>query len=457
MTEGRKHTTETGKPPAEDGKHSGGAGERTAAGSAGAAAVSRARAATEAAVGGRGSGPAAGPAADGPVGTAADDGPDDAVDDRARRFAAYRGSARTLSGERPPETIAERLARLTADARDVYDLDGWPDFYGDADSVVGELERRTADALGTAAAVFFPTGTMAQQVALRCWAGRTGNATVAGHPLSHLEVHERDAYAVVSGLRMVHPTSAPRLATADEIYDLQEPFGTLAIELPLRDAGYVLPSWEELESAVAAARDLDAVVHFDGARLWESAPHFGRSLPEIAALADSVYVSFYKSLDGIAGAALAGTEEFVAEARAWRHRYGGQLFQQWPTALAALAGLDRELPRLPEYVAHAKVVARALREGLAEAGVPWFRVHPEEPHTHEFQVWLPHPPEVLTEAGTRQAEETRTTLFRKWYEPGSAGPPGVAMTEVTVASPALEWTAEEIRTAVGDFVRRIDG
>ncbi|MFF2811024.1 threonine aldolase family protein [Streptomyces sp. NPDC058000] len=457
MTEGGKHTTETGKPPVEDGKHPGGGDERTATGSAGAAAAGRTGAATETVVDDRGSSPAAATATDDPVETAADDGPDGAVDERARRLAAYRGSVRTLSGARPPETIAERLARLTADAPGVYDLDDWTDVYGDDNSIIGELERRTADALGTAAAVFFPTGTMAQQVALRCWAGRTGNATVAGHPLSHLEVHERDAYAVVSGLRMVHPTSAPRLPTADEIYDLQEPFGTLALELPLRDAGYVLPSWEELESVVAAARDLDAVVHFDGARLWESAPHFGRSLPEIAALADSVYVSFYKSLDGIAGAALAGTEEFVAEARAWRHRYGGQLFQQWPTALAALAGLDRELPRLPAYVAQAKVVARALREGLAEAGVPWFRVHPEEPHTHEFQVWLPHPPEVLTEAGTRQAEETRTTLFRKWYEPGSAGPPGVAMTEVTVASPALEWTAEEIRTAVGDFIRRIDG
>ncbi|MFJ9612284.1 threonine aldolase family protein [Streptomyces noursei] len=380
-----------------------------------------------------------------------------AADDRERRFAAYRGSVRTLSGARPPETIAERLARLTADSPGVYGLDDWTDVYGNDDGIVGELERRTADALGTGAAVFFPTGTMAQQVALRCWAGRTGSTTVAGHPLSHLEVHERDAYAVVSGLRMVHPTGAPRLPTAGEIYDLQEPFGTLALELPLRDAGYVLPSWEELSSAVAAARDLDAVVHFDGARLWQCAPHFGRELPEIAALADSVYVSFYKSLGGIAGAALAGTEEFVEEARAWRHRYGGQLFQQWPTALAALVGLEQELPRLPRYVAQAKVVARALREGLAEAGVPWFRIHPEEPHTHEFQVWLPHPPEVLNEAGTRQAEETRTTLFGRWFEPASAGPPGVAMTEVTVASPALEWTAEEIRTAVGDFVRRIDG
>lgn len=376
---------------------------------------------------------------------------------RARLLAAFRGSERVLPGGAPVETVRERLARLAADAPAAYDLGDWTDIYANDDGVVGELERRTARALGTEAAAFFPTGTMAQQVALRCWAGRTGNVTVAGHPLSHMEVHERDAYAVVSGLRMVHATSAPRVPTVSEIYDLQEPFGTLALELPLRDAGFVLPSWEELTAVVAAARDRDAVVHFDGARLWECGPHFGRSLPEIAALADSVYVSFYKSLDGISGAALCGTEDFVAEARAWRHRYGGQLFQQWPAALAALAGLDRELPRLPAYVAHAKVVAQALHNGLTGAGVPWFRVYPEVPHTHEFQVWLPYPPDVLNEAVVRQAEETRTTLFRKWFEPDASGPPGVAVTELTVAASALEWTAADVHAAVAEFMGYVEG
>lgn len=376
---------------------------------------------------------------------------------RERMFAAIRASKRVLAGSSGgARTIRDRLDDLAADAPAAFDLDGWTDIYGNDDSVIGELERRTAQALGTEAAAFFPTGTMAQQVALRCWAGRTGNATVAGHPMSHMEVHERDAYAAVSGLRMVHPTSAARPPTAAEISDLAEPFGTLALELPLRDAGFVLPSWDELTAAVAAARDRDAVVHFDGARLWECGPHFGRSLPEIAALADSVYVSFYKTLNGISGAALAGSEDFIDEARTWRHRYGGQLFQQWPAALTALTGLNRELPRLPEYVAHAKTVARALDEGLAGAGVPWFRVHPEIPHTHQFQVWLPYPPELLNEATVRQAEETGTTLFRWWSEPTLGGPPGVAITELTISASALEWTASEVRAAVGEFVAHVE-
>ncbi|MET7765087.1 beta-eliminating lyase-related protein [Streptomyces sp. NPDC005393] len=370
-------------------------------------------------------------------------------DPRSRRLAAWHGSKRTLARGSVETRIGERLAGLTA-AASAYDPDGWVDFYGDG--VVEELERRVAEELGMEAAAFFPTGTMAQQIALRCWAGRTGNPVVAVHPLAHLEVHERDAYLTVSGLRAVRPTSEPRLPTAEEIRDLDEPFGTLALELPLRDAGFVLPAWDELVAVVEAAREREAVVHVDGARLWECTLHFGRGLPEIAALADSVYVSFYKSLDGISGAALAGPETLVAEAKAWRHRYGGQLFQQWPAALAALAGLERELPRLPSYVAHAPIVAEALRAAFTAAGVGWFRVHPEVPHTHQFQVWLPYPAAALDEAGVRLAEETRTTLFRRWQEPG---PPGLAMTEVTVASPALDWTADDVTAAVDAFLVRV--
>ncbi|KAK1180234.1 beta-eliminating lyase-related protein [Streptomyces sp. NBS 14/10] len=385
-------------------------------------------------------------------GTAQPEQPEGPEDIRARRLAAWRGSTRKLTSLAVGERIGERLARLTADAAGSYDLDDWLDFYGNGDGVVGELERRVAELLGMEAAAFFPTGTMAQQIALRCWAGRTGNAAVAVHPLSHLEVHERDACLTVSGLRAVHPTSEPRLPTADEVRELDEPFGTLALELPLRDTGFALPTWDELTAVVEAAREREAVVHFDGARLWECTAHFGRELSEIAALADSVYVSFYKSLDGISGAALAGPEALVAEAKAWRHRYGGQVFQQWPAALAALAGLDRELPRLPSYVAHAQVVARALDEAFTAAGVPWFRVHPHQPHIHRFQVWLPYPAADLDEAGLRLAEETRTTLFGRWWE---SGPPGLAMTEVTVASSALEWTADDVAAAVAAFLKRL--
>ena len=369
------------------------------------------------------------------------------TDPAQRRFEAWRGCERSLSAVRTA-TLRDRMAELVAGADAAYDLDERPDVYGNG--VVEALERRVADLLGLEAAAFFPTGTMAQQVALRCWADRTGDRTVAMHPLSHPEVHEGFAYAQVSGLRSVWPTREPRMASAEEVAEFAEPFGTLMLELPLRDAGFVLPSWEELWETVTAARARDAVVHLDGARLWETAPRFGHSLPEIADLADSVYVSFYKSLGGVSGAALAGPEQFVAQAKNWRHRYGGQMFEQWPAALSALAGLDRELPRLDGYVAHAKVVAAAIAEALVR--VPGGRVYPEPPHTHQFQVWLPFPAEALNEAGIRLAEETRESVFGMWHEPGL---PGVSCTEVTVADSALAWTADDVRAGVAAFLARV--
>ncbi|MFF0014406.1 threonine aldolase family protein [Streptomyces sp. NPDC005374] len=362
-----------------------------------------------------------------------------------RRVRVRRSAERVLARPGFQGTLRERLAVLD-DAHELYDLDEPADLYGNG--VVEALEERTAALLGMEAAAFFPTGTMAQQVALRCWAGRTGNPTVALHALAHPEVHERQAFSQVSGLRPVRITSEPRLPTADEVRAFPEPFGALMLELPLRDAGFVLPTWEELDEVVAAARERDAVVHFDGARLWESTVHFGRALDEIAGLADSVYVSYYKSLDGYGGAAVAGPGTLVEEAKVWRHRYGGTVFQQFPTALSALAGLERELPRLPSYVGHARVVAGALREGFEAAGLPWARVHPEPPHTNEFRVWLPYGADVLTEASLRQGEETKTLLFaHPWDEAG----PGLSFTEVYVRAAGLEWAAEDVRAAVAHF------
>jgi threonine aldolase len=360
---------------------------------------------------------------------------------RQRRLAAMRACDRIVSGVRPA-TMREHLADMEAGG----DLDDRPDFYGDGP--VATLEGRVADLLGTEAAVFFPTGTMAQQVALRHGADRTGRPTVALHPLGHQEMFERHAYAHVSGLRSAWPTTAPRNPTAEELTALGEPVSTVVVELPLRDAGFVLPTWDELTAVSAAARAIGARVHFDGARLWESVPYLGHSLSEIAGLADSTYVSFYKTLGGISGAALAGTAELAAYARVWRHRYGGDVYQQWPAALTALAGLDRELPRVPGYVRHARTVAAALTT------LPGARVYPDPPHTHRFRLWLPHPAEALNDTALALAEEEKVWFAAGWRD---TDVPGIAMTEITIAAPALELTATEIAEVGARFLGRVAG
>ncbi len=292
-----------------------------------------------------------------------------------------------------------------------------PDRYGDG-GPVGALETRVAQLLGTEAALFVPTGTMAQQIALRCWADRTHNPIVAMHPQAHPLHHEDDALTVLSGLRPIKVRNS-------EVASCPEPFGTLLLEVPDREAGFILPTWDELTSIVDLARERDAVVHLDGARLWESTFGLGKPLEEIAGLFDSIYVSFYKSLEGISGAALAGTQDFVDQARVWRHRYGGMLFQQWPAALSALHGLDTVLPRLGAYVEHAKVVAAAM-------GLP-------EPHTHQFSLHLPGDPARLTEVSGK--------FLGSFWRDGQ-----LSKTEVTVAEPALEWTADEVGEAWAELL-----
>ncbi|MFI0792419.1 threonine aldolase family protein [Micromonospora rubida] len=357
-----------------------------------------------------------------------------------RRMAAMRGCDRMLSGVRPV-SMTEHLDAVRATLAP----DSLPDFYGEGGPVEA-LELRVAELLGTEAAVFFPTGTMAQQVAIRYGAELTGRTTVGLHPLSHLVLHERDAYAVLGGLRAVRTTTAPRNPTAGEVAELAEPIGTLLLELPLRDAGFVLPTWDELVAVVAAARAAGARVHLDGARLWESTPRLGHPAAAVAGLFDSTYVSFYKSLGGISGAALAGEAGLIRYAREWRHRYGGTLFQQWPAAAAGLVGLDRELPRLPGYVAHATAVAAAL------AGLPGARVYPTPPHTHQFRLWLPYPADRLNAANLALAEEERAWFVGGWQD---TEVPGLAMAEVTVAAPALDLDATQVADLGGRFLRRL--
>src|SRR4051794_9756984 len=211
-----------------------------------------------------------------------------------------------------------------------------PDSYGDGDLVEG-FERRVADLLGKPAAVLMPSGTMAQQIALRLHCDRAGIGTVAFHPTCHLELHERHAYAHLHGLRAALLGHRARLMELGDLESLHEPLGALLLELPQRELGGLLPAWDELEAQASWARGRGVALHLDGARLWETGPVYGRPSAEIAALFDTVSVSLYKIRGGSAGCVLAGAEDVVAEARVWQARHGGRLYHLFPIAAAALS------------------------------------------------------------------------------------------------------------------------
>ncbi|MEV0679240.1 beta-eliminating lyase-related protein [Actinosynnema sp. NPDC050436] len=307
---------------------------------------------------------------------------------------------------------------------------------------VAELERRVAGLLGKPAALFFPSGTMAQQTALRVHADRRHCRTFAAHPQTHLALWEAQGPATVHHL--VHrPVGDPHeLITLDELRRVREPLSALLLELPQREIGGLLPEWDDLVAQTAWARERGAAVHLDGARLWESQPFYDRPVAEIAALADTAYVSLYKGLEGVRGAVLAGPEDVVGEASVWRTRLGGNLPDAWPEAVAALVGLDETLPRMAGFLDHARAIAAAINaDGYA-------RTRPEVPQTPLFHVLLPVSREVASAASRRLLEETGIELPTHLR---ATGVPDRCALELSIGVTADDFTPAE----VAELVRRL--
>ncbi len=235
--------------------------------------------------------------------------------------------------------------------------------------VVEELEREVATLLGKEAALFLLTGTMAQQAVLRIHADRRGRRTIALHPFSHLRTHEEGAFERLHGLHGI-PVGSPSAPLAPlsraELDLVAEPVAALLIELPQRDLGGHLPTWRELTSQVEWARERGAAVHLDGARLWEAAPYYAsgakKSLADVAALFDTIYVSFYKGLGAIAGCCVAGDRDVIEELSLWRTRHGGRAYMLWPYAAAALTALRGRRGDMATYFRRAKAIAKEIRE-----------------------------------------------------------------------------------------------
>jgi threonine aldolase len=316
------------------------------------------------------------------------------------------------------------------------------DHYG-AGEVIETVEGRVAEMLGHEAAVLMPSGTMAQQIALRIWCDRAGDSRIAFHPTCHLERHEQGAYRELHGLSATLLGSPERLFTLDDLEAMREPVAAVLFELPQREIGGHLPPWDDLVAMTSWVRDQGAAVHMDGARLWESQPFYGKEYAEIAGLFDSVYVSFYKILGGLNGAALVGPKDLIDEARIWQRRHGGNIPHMYPIALSANLGLDAHLSRMGEYHAKAVEIAAML------AGLPEVTVSPDPPHTNMMHVFLRGETTDLLAAAARVAEDHDIELF------SGIGPtevPGVQRWELTVGAAASELSNAEISAAFDSFI-----
>lgn len=224
--------------------------------------------------------------------------------------------------------------------------------------VVTALEQRMATLLGKEAGMFFPTGTMANHLALRTLAGEERRILVSRE--SHTYNDEEDGPQLISGLAMVPLGSGKATFTLQEVQaEIQHlaggyrkvPIGVIAIESPVRRRDGALFDFEEMKKISAFAQANKIRMHLDGARLFLAPPYSKVAPAQYAALFDTVYVSLYKYLGAPFGAILCGPKKLLDSLRPVRQSLGGAVFGAWPAACIALKTLEGFPERFASAVA----------------------------------------------------------------------------------------------------------
>jgi len=238
------------------------------------------------------------------------------------------------------------------------------DQYGD-DPTVNALQERVAALLGKEAALWLPSGTMANQVALRTLT-RPGDDVIVSRE-AHAVWHETGGSAANAGVQLTE-IGARGVFTAEEFlaaikprdHPIYPPTTLVEVENTHNRAGGVVFPQDEAVRICAGARKLGIASYLDGARLWNVAAATGRSLSELAAPFDLVGVSLSKGLGAPGGSLLAGSRDIVTRALRHRRMLGGAMRQVGIFAAAGIFALDNNMTRLVEDHANARLIADRL-------------------------------------------------------------------------------------------------
>jgi threonine aldolase len=245
--------------------------------------------------------------------------------------------------------------------------------------LVDELELQFARVLGKERAVFMPTGTLANQLAVRVLAGGASRAVVQAE--SHLYMDSGDCVQTLSNITLMPLASGRATFTADELARLlDETHGgrvvkrvaAIQIETPVRRKQGEVFNPRDMAAVVAVARREGIKLHLDGARLFLEAGYSGKRITDYTAPFDTVYVSLYKYFNAAAGAILAGPHALLDDIYHTRRMYGGGLNQAWPYAAVALHYLDGFQERFARAIKVSEDFIRALKrvDGVAVEPVP---------------------------------------------------------------------------------------
>jgi threonine aldolase len=245
------------------------------------------------------------------------------------------------------------------------------DVLGDDPTVI-RLEAYVADLLGKEDAVYVPSGSMANQIAVRVHT-RHGDRIVMDAD-SHIKVHESGAPAALSGVSIVpvdgkHGVFTPaQLAAAapgpspEFPPGLFDPTTLVTMENTHNEAGGTIWPLADMRAVSEKAKDLGLAVHLDGARLWNAAAATGVPIRDYAATADTVNVCFSKGLGAPIGSALAGTKALIDRARWFKKMFGGGFRQAGIIAAGALFAVEHNRERLAHDHTHARWFAEAINE-----------------------------------------------------------------------------------------------
>jgi len=240
------------------------------------------------------------------------------------------------------------------------------------DPTVLALEELAARFLGHEEAVYLPTATMSNQIALAIL-GQRGTELIV-EETAHMMVAELGGAAMHSGLQTrglagfrgrITPEQIRATARTGDPHHVPRA-SVVAVENTHNNAGGAVWPVDELEAVVSTARELGLAVHLDGARLANAAVALGVQADELAGGFDTVTLCLSKGLGCPLGAVIAGSSELMARARVEKHRFGGAMRQAGIVAAAGLYALEHNVDRLADD--HAR--ARRLAEGWEAAGVP---------------------------------------------------------------------------------------
>lgn len=235
------------------------------------------------------------------------------------------------------------------------------------DPTVNLLQDRVAALLGKEAALFVPSGTMGNQLCLHTLT-RPGDEVIA-HEDAHILHYEGGSAAALSGLQIRPLPGALGLLDAQSVIDAIRPKSehfarsrVVEMENTHNRCGGTIWPLDLMRQVADVAHEHGLLVHLDGARLWNASVATGTPMKAYAAVADSVSVCFSKGLGAPIGSALAGSNDFVEEARFNRKRYGGGMRQAGILAAGALYAMDHNVSRLADDHENAVILARFLRE-----------------------------------------------------------------------------------------------